>query len=251
MVQSVSAKHIPCIDAIGWECVEGNTFPYDIYLTWKVVPTYRKPRGGGGFDLKLVFCRSEVVPTNLPLLLKNFLKSLTAMAYSLSSLPEVQHSSSLDSFLAFKARNFLSTFALNISESCTYAHLLDSSFWDALDELVKEFPPDQPLIIGGDLNNHIEAAVDDCYLRRTFERQQHKTDVTGRPRILWKNLNENPVKTFRAAIYEKICALVEDTSASDACQMWNTLSRIINDMVKESAEAYTVSKYFEELKTIA
>ncbi|GKG56064.1 hypothetical protein Tco_0577139, partial [Tanacetum coccineum] len=30
----------------------------------------------------------------------------------------------------------------------------------ALDELVKEFPPDQPLIIGGDLNNHIEAAVD-------------------------------------------------------------------------------------------
>nr|GEU42914.1 zf-CCHC domain-containing protein/UBN2 domain-containing protein [Tanacetum cinerariifolium] len=33
----------------------------------------------------------------------NFLKSLTAMAYSSSSLPEVKHSSSLDSFLAFKA----------------------------------------------------------------------------------------------------------------------------------------------------
>nr|GEV19343.1 glycosylphosphatidylinositol-anchored lipid protein transfer 1 [Tanacetum cinerariifolium] len=33
-----------------------------------------------------------------------FLKSLTVMAYSLSSLPEVEHSSSLDSFLAFKAR---------------------------------------------------------------------------------------------------------------------------------------------------
>ncbi|GKG13613.1 hypothetical protein Tco_0350573 [Tanacetum coccineum] len=54
---------------------------------------------------------------NLPFLLKNFLKSLTAMAYSLSSLPEVEHSSSLDYFLAFKARDFLSTFALTISES--------------------------------------------------------------------------------------------------------------------------------------
>nr|GFA24445.1 zf-CCHC domain-containing protein/UBN2 domain-containing protein [Tanacetum cinerariifolium] len=40
--------------------------------------------------------------TNLPFLLKNFFKSLTAMPYSSSSLPEVKHSSSLDSFLAFK-----------------------------------------------------------------------------------------------------------------------------------------------------
>ncbi|GKF90661.1 hypothetical protein Tco_0274362 [Tanacetum coccineum] len=54
---------------------------------------------------------------NLPLLLKNFLKSLTAMTYSSSSLPEVEHSSSLDSFLAFKARDFLSTFALTNLES--------------------------------------------------------------------------------------------------------------------------------------
>ncbi|GKF82472.1 hypothetical protein Tco_0244128, partial [Tanacetum coccineum] len=47
---------------------------------------------------------------NLPLLLKNFLKSLTAAAYSPSLLPEVEHSSSLDSFLAFKASDFLSRF---------------------------------------------------------------------------------------------------------------------------------------------
>ncbi|GKG32543.1 hypothetical protein Tco_0430053 [Tanacetum coccineum] len=51
---------------------------------------------------------------NLPLPLKNFLKSLTAMAYSSSSLLEVEHSSSLDSFLAFKARDFLLTLALTI-----------------------------------------------------------------------------------------------------------------------------------------
>ncbi|GKF96668.1 hypothetical protein Tco_0292489, partial [Tanacetum coccineum] len=38
------------------------------------------------------------------------------MAYSLSSLPEVKHSSSLDSFLAFKAIDFLSNFGLTISE---------------------------------------------------------------------------------------------------------------------------------------
>nr|GEX33605.1 hypothetical protein [Tanacetum cinerariifolium] len=39
---------------------------------------------------------------------ENFLKSQTVMAYSSSSLSEVEHSSSLDYFLAFKARDFLS-----------------------------------------------------------------------------------------------------------------------------------------------
>ena len=34
------------------------------------------------------------------------------------------------------------------------------SFWDALDELVRECPSDQRLIIGGDLNGHIGAATD-------------------------------------------------------------------------------------------
>ena len=32
--------------------------------------------------------------------------------------------------------------------------------WDSLDELVREFPTDQRLIIGGDLNGHIGAATD-------------------------------------------------------------------------------------------
>nr|GEY44086.1 hypothetical protein [Tanacetum cinerariifolium] len=48
---------------------------------------------------------------------ENFLKSLTAMAYSSSSLSEVEHSSSLDSFLAFKARDLISPLALTILES--------------------------------------------------------------------------------------------------------------------------------------
>ncbi|GKD73213.1 craniofacial development protein 2-like protein [Tanacetum coccineum] len=33
-------------------------------------------------------------------------------------------------------------------------------FWDALDELVREYPTDERLIIGGDLNGHIGAATD-------------------------------------------------------------------------------------------
>ncbi|GJY98661.1 hypothetical protein Tco_0516091 [Tanacetum coccineum] len=71
--------------------------------------------------------------TNLPLLLKNFLKSFTAMAYSSSSLPEVKHSSSLDSFLAFKARDFLSTFALTIGIFLD-DHLMD---FEVSNELIK------------------------------------------------------------------------------------------------------------------
>nr|GEY37915.1 hypothetical protein [Tanacetum cinerariifolium] len=37
---------------------------------------------------------------------------------------------------------------------------LGGSFWDALDELVRECPSDQRQIIGGDLNGHIGAAAD-------------------------------------------------------------------------------------------
>ncbi|GJR17456.1 reverse transcriptase domain-containing protein [Tanacetum coccineum] len=61
----------------------------------------------------LSWCPKQI----LHLLLKNLLKSLTAMSYSSSSLPEVEHSSSLDSFLAFKDRDLLSPLGLTISES--------------------------------------------------------------------------------------------------------------------------------------
>ncbi|GKB84073.1 retrovirus-related pol polyprotein LINE-1, partial [Tanacetum coccineum] len=94
---------------------------------------------------------------------------------------------------------------------------------------------------GGDLNNHIEAAVDSTWgytkalaIEPGMRKDARLTNATWRPRILWKNLNGNLVKTFRSAIYEKICALVEDTSASDACQMWNTLACIIKDTTKDS-----------------
>ncbi|GJZ19035.1 craniofacial development protein 2-like protein [Tanacetum coccineum] len=124
--------------------------------------------------------------------------------------------------------------------------------WDALDELVRECPPDERLIIGGDLNSHIGSAADeytrvhegygfgsrneewrtilegdlrackDCrafpseacssyhrlvILDVLFERQRHIREVTKMPRILWKNLNEEAVETFRATIFEKLAAL--------------------------------------------
>nr|GEY29772.1 hypothetical protein [Tanacetum cinerariifolium] len=55
---------------------------------------------------------------NFPLLLKNFLKSLTAIAYSSSSLSEDEASSALDTFLAFRASDLYFSFLfLDVSES--------------------------------------------------------------------------------------------------------------------------------------
>ncbi|GJW15972.1 hypothetical protein Tco_0020105 [Tanacetum coccineum] len=56
--------------------------------------------------------------TNFPLLLKNFLKSLTAIAYSSSLLSEEDASSSLKTYLAFRARDlYFSFFFLALSKS--------------------------------------------------------------------------------------------------------------------------------------
>ncbi|GKB80695.1 retrovirus-related pol polyprotein LINE-1 [Tanacetum coccineum] len=52
-----------------------------------------------------------------------------------------------------------------------------------------------------------------------FERQRQRRAGTGRPRILWKNLNEDVVETFRATVSGKLSTLGEDLSASDAGQM--------------------------------
>ncbi|GKC39879.1 aminopeptidase M1 [Tanacetum coccineum] len=192
-------------------------------------------------------------------------------------------------------------------------------FWDALDELVRECPTDQRLIIGGDLKGHIGAAADgyaevhggfgfgdrneegctilefatahelvvvnsffkrsdahlinfqsgshntqidyllvrrgdlrackDCraYLGEAcssqhrlvimdvlFEMRRHKREATGKPRILWKNLKEEAVETFRATFVERLAALEEVMSASGTDQMWNTLARVMKDAAKES-----------------
>nr|GEX36301.1 hypothetical protein [Tanacetum cinerariifolium] len=64
-----------------------------------------KPCQGDSLELYMI-------TGNRPRLLKSFLKSLTAMAYSSYSLSEVELSSSLDSFLAFKAIDLLCSLLL-------------------------------------------------------------------------------------------------------------------------------------------
>nr|GEY09376.1 hypothetical protein [Tanacetum cinerariifolium] len=204
-------------------------------------------------------------------------------------------------------------------------------FWDALDEMVRECPTNQRLIIGGDLNGHIDAATDGyaevhggfgfgdrneegstvlefatahdlvvanfffkkrdahlftfqsgghntqidyllvrrgdlkaCKDCRAFpgeacssqhrliivdvllERLRHRREATGRPRILWKNLNGEAVETFRATVFERLA--VEDMSASNADQMWNTLACVMKYAAKDSlgvASARTHSTHRE------
>nr|GEU97907.1 hypothetical protein [Tanacetum cinerariifolium] len=65
-----------------------------------------------------------------------------------------------------------------------------------------------------------------------LERLRHKREATRRPRILWKNLNEEAVDTFRATVFERLA--VEDMSVSNADQMWNTLELVMKDTEKDS-----------------
>ncbi|GJS17044.1 retrovirus-related pol polyprotein LINE-1 [Tanacetum coccineum] len=67
-----------------------------------------------------------------------------------------------------------------------------------------------------------------------FETQRHKRKASGRPRILWKNLNGETVKAFRATVTEKLATLEEDMSASNAKQLYNTLACAIKDAAKDS-----------------
>nr|GEZ17914.1 hypothetical protein [Tanacetum cinerariifolium] len=87
-------------------------------------------------------------------------------------------------------------------------------FWNALDELVRECPAYERLIIEGDF----------LPVRK----------ATGRLRILWKSLKGEAVETFRATVSEKLLALEEDMSACNADQMWNTLDSVIRDVAKDS-----------------
>nr|GEW52010.1 hypothetical protein [Tanacetum cinerariifolium] len=127
--------------------------------------------------------------------------------------------------------------------------------WDALDELMRECPADERLIIEGDLNGHIGAASDGydgvhggfgfgdkneegiqsySLLPHTIWWKRHRREAIGRPRILWKNLKGEAVETFRAIVFEKLSALVEDMYAHNADQMWNTFAGVIRDVAKDS-----------------
>ncbi|GKE54759.1 hypothetical protein Tco_1489915 [Tanacetum coccineum] len=99
------------------------------------------------------------------------------------------------------------------------------TFWDSLDETVREFPTDQQLIIGGDLNGHIGAAVEGypCI---------HGVSTTQEGReCLTENLVEEPEWGRSEGIQNEsgggATIQKEVISASDTDCMWNTLALII------------------------
>ncbi|GKC15484.1 retrovirus-related pol polyprotein LINE-1 [Tanacetum coccineum] len=113
------------------------------------------------------------------------------------------------------------------------------AFWDSLDEVVRESPTDQRLILGGDLNGHIGATTEgysgvhggfgygvrneegdlkackDCKvfpgeacssqhrllaMDTLFKRVQCRRAGSGASRILWKNLNGDAAEAFRSRV---------------------------------------------------
>ncbi|GKB16060.1 retrovirus-related pol polyprotein LINE-1 [Tanacetum coccineum] len=63
--------------------------------------------------------------------------------------------------------------------------------------------------------------------------------MIGIPRILWKNQNGDAVESFKARVVEGFSARVGDLTIYDADQMWNSLSHIIEDAVKDSFGVYS------------
>nr|GEW88231.1 retrovirus-related Pol polyprotein LINE-1 [Tanacetum cinerariifolium] len=90
--------------------------------------------------------------------------------------------------------------------------VVKKSFLDALDKLVRDCPPDQLLIIGGDLNQGAHEGFgygtrNDAGVHKGFGYG------LGRQRILWKNFKRDAVETLRVTISEKLSTFEEDMSA--------------------------------------
>ncbi|GJW90769.1 retrovirus-related pol polyprotein LINE-1 [Tanacetum coccineum] len=156
------------------------------------------------------------------------------------------------------------------------------AFWDSLDEVVRESSTDERLILGGDLNGHIEVTTEgysgvyggfgygvrneegdlktckDCKvfpgeacssqhrllaMDTLFKRVQRRRVGNATPRILLKNLNGDAAEAFRSRVSEGVSAQIEAIFASDANSMWNFLASIIKDATKDSlGEALGSSK---------
>nr|GFB07425.1 ATPase, F1 complex alpha/beta subunit, N-terminal domain-containing protein [Tanacetum cinerariifolium] len=115
-----------------------------------------------------------------------------------------------------------SHFAVELNDKIAQVGLSDivkKSFWDALDELSGGYNTqiDYLLVRKGDLR-----ACKDCRvfpseacssqhrlvtLDALFERQRQRRVRIKRPRIMWKNLNEDAVETFRAKVFKKLSTL--------------------------------------------
>nr|GEV29750.1 retrovirus-related Pol polyprotein LINE-1 [Tanacetum cinerariifolium] len=152
-----------------------------------------------------------------------------------------------------EAVNVISTYASQVGLS----DVEKKRFGDALDELMRECPADERLIIGGDLNGHIRDATDgyegvhegfgfgerneegrsilDFATTHDMRGPQSIQGLQGLPRrdMLIATQIGKAVETFRATVSEKLLALEEDMSAHNADQMWNTLASVIRDVAKD------------------
>nr|GEX77477.1 hypothetical protein [Tanacetum cinerariifolium] len=130
-------------------------------------------------------------------------------------------------------------------------------FWDALYDLVRECLADQRLIIRGDLNGHISAAVDgyagftevlglEIGMKKGSGGHNTQIDyllVCRGDLKACKDCRAFLVETFRATVSDKLA--MEDMSASNTNQMWNTLARVMKDAAKDSLA--TKQSRFKEL----
>nr|GFC68788.1 cleavage/polyadenylation specificity factor, 25kDa subunit [Tanacetum cinerariifolium] len=128
------------------------------------------------------------------------------------------------------------------------------NFWDSLDELVRECPSNQRLIIGGDLNGHIGAdgyagvhggfgygvrndegrailefaTAHDLVVANSFFKKSDTHLIT------FQSAGHNTQIDFVERVVEGSSARVGDLSVYDANQMWNLLSHIIKDVAKDA-----------------
>ncbi|GJX85613.1 retrovirus-related pol polyprotein LINE-1 [Tanacetum coccineum] len=127
--------------------------------------------------------------------------------------------------------------------------------WNELDELVRECSADERLIIGGNLNGHIEATTDEYegvhggFANSFFKKSEahlitiqsggHYTQIDyllvrkGDLRAC-RDYRAFPIETCSSQHRLKLTALEEDMSARNADQMWKTLACVIRYVAKES-----------------
>nr|GEX50182.1 hypothetical protein [Tanacetum cinerariifolium] len=85
------------------------------------------------------------------------------------------------------------------------------SFWDSLDDLVRECSTTQQLIIAGDLNGDIGANADG-----------------------FSCMEASAAEAFRSRVIKGVTPKEKGRSVSDAEQMWNTLANTIKEAAKET-----------------
>nr|GEW11148.1 hypothetical protein [Tanacetum cinerariifolium] len=144
------------------------------------------------------------------------------------------------------------------------------SFWDSLDDLVRECSSTQQLIIAGDLNGHIGANADgfssvhegfgygvrneegrtilefaaahDLVVANSFFKKRDAHLITFHSRVhdtqidymLVRKWDLTLSEAFRARVIEEVIPDEEDRLASDAEQMWNRLANTIREAAKET-----------------